>query len=125
VALWWRVRSVLMMLGVFLMFWWCFCGVSGVLKEWHFLDWAGTPLNTKLASKETQNFAIGAVCWVNYIAREWNSVGTPFFFGTFIKILKQGISLWRQLLNLECTCTSTRLERCACPCFLGLTSVSL
>ena len=51
--------------GVSVVFWWCSGGVLVVWKKRRFFKWNGSPDNTKLASTEMGNFAIGVVCWVN------------------------------------------------------------
>jgi hypothetical protein len=77
VALWWCVHSVLTVsgdvLGVLFMFWvfpWCLGSVP-VVSWWYwrngiFLTKLAHLSTQKLASKETRNFAVGGVCWVNW-----------------------------------------------------------
>ena len=84
VALWWCVRSVVswrcpVMFWVFRPCFGCFRGVlaSHVVSWWY---WRNGIFSTNLAhlstqkwaSKETRNFAIGVVCWVNCIFKRYS-----------------------------------------------------
>ena len=56
----WCLSGVLVMCR--LLYWWCFNGVLGSCCWLPGGDWR---LSTKQASQETNNFAVGVVCWVN------------------------------------------------------------
>ena len=76
---WWQAVFQGYLGGHSLMSWmvssWCPGGVW-----WYLLDWAGSPVNTKLASQETRSLAIGVIYW---LYAGWISVAAvvaPFFF---------------------------------------------
>ena len=52
--------------GVSVVSWRCSGGDLVVSRTLYFLNQNGSPVNTKLASTDINNLAIGVVCWINY-----------------------------------------------------------